>query len=561
MKRRSIARSRGLATAMAIGLSLLGIGVVRGSENGGLRGRVVDSTNLPLPDAFVRVNPGDVNVVTDREGNYSVTNLAPGSYKVGFSYLGFISVTQDATVTAGSPLRLDATLKPALNIAEQVEVTASRSRGEVEALNQEKNADGIVDVLPAEIITSLPNANVADAIGRLPSVSLERDEGEGKYVQVRGLQPAYTNVTIDGVHVGASELAGGGRAVKLDDVPADLVGSIELYKTLSADQDADAIGGSVNLVTKQATDSMHFSVGTQQGYTFLEGGRYVTTETGTYSNRFGTDKAFGLVLGGSWDYNGRGIDDLEPAPTYISLPNGATVPGLPTADYREYAYDRERWGFAGGLDYRIDQNSDLFIHGLFSQFYNYGVRWVGTPTAGNFITPTLTDNTGTFNKSVQNRTPNEQIGSISAGGKHNLQSVFIDYRFAYSHTRQNTNNEYTASFNGPQNVAYSIDDSNPSFPKFNITNGVNINDPSLYSFNQFQIANEKTHLNSYEGAVNIAIPFNIGTSASTFKFGGKYREDDRINQFSDESFSANGTNLTLSQVLDPFTNPNYYFGM
>src|SRR5579862_1934864 len=213
-------KGRFSACGVVLGLLFLGAGTSQAAEErGGLKGRVADSNNLPLPGANVRVDPGAFSVATDRDGIYSVPNLAPGSYKVEFSYLGFITETQQANVTPGAPARVDVKLKPSLKIAEEVTVTASRSFGEAEALNEKKNADNIVDVLPAEIITSLPNANVADAIGRLPSVSLERDEGEGKYVQVRGLQPAYTNVTIDGVHVGASELAGGGRAVKLDDVP------------------------------------------------------------------------------------------------------------------------------------------------------------------------------------------------------------------------------------------------------------------------------------------------------------------------------------------------------
>jgi hypothetical protein len=430
MKRRTTTQLPGLAAAVAIGLSLLWSSPVGAAEErGSIHGRVVDSTNLPLPGAFVTVSPGDVNVVTDRDGNYSVPNLNSGSYKLDFHYLGFISVQQEIAVTAGSSVKADASLKPAVTLAEQVEVTASRSRGELAALNEKKNADNIVDVLPAEIITSLPNANVADAIGRLPSVSLERDEGEGKYVQVRGLQPAYTNVTIDGVHVGASELAGGGRAVKLDDVPSDIVGTIELNKTLSADQDADAIGGSVNLVTKRASDAMHFSIGTQQGHTFLSHSNYVTNETGTFSNRFGANKEFGLVLGGSFDYNGRGIDDIEPAPGFISLPNGSSVTGLPTADYREYAYGRKRYGATGNLDYRLGSNSNLYIRGIWSDFYNYGIRWVGTPNAGNFLTPDSADDTGSFSKTVQNRTPDEQIAGFSFGGTHDLQSVLLDYHF------------------------------------------------------------------------------------------------------------------------------------
>ena len=87
---------------------------------------------------------------------------------------------------------------------------------------------------------SLPNANIADAVGRLPSVTFERDEGEGKYVQIRGTEPRLNNLTIDGVSVPSPEA--GVRQVKLDTIPADIVESVEVNKTLSANQDGNAIG-------------------------------------------------------------------------------------------------------------------------------------------------------------------------------------------------------------------------------------------------------------------------------------------------------------------------------
>src|ERR1700724_4076543 len=106
----------------------------------------------------------------------------------------------------------------------------------MEAINIERTADNIVQVLPSRVITSLPNTNVADAVGRLPSVSLERDEGEGKYVQIRGTEPRLNNLTINGVNVPSVEVTV--RNVKMDAIPANGIERIEVYKTLASDQDA-----------------------------------------------------------------------------------------------------------------------------------------------------------------------------------------------------------------------------------------------------------------------------------------------------------------------------------
>src|SRR5207248_969221 len=191
---------------------------------------------------------------------------------------------------------------------EVVTVPGERERGEIEAINRERTADNIVQVLPSEVITSLPNTNVADAVGRLPSVSLERDEGEGKYVQIRGTEPRLSNVTIDGLHLASPE---GVRNVMLDVIPSDRIDSVEVSKTLSANQEADAIGGSVNRVTKSAHDDPYVSVIAMGGYTPLQTGRWLDQFSATAGQRFGREKRLGILFDGSFDWNERGIYDIE----------------------------------------------------------------------------------------------------------------------------------------------------------------------------------------------------------------------------------------------------------
>src|SRR6202042_1607150 len=141
---------------------------------------------------------------------------------------------------------------------------AERPRGEAESINRTRSADNLLQVLPAEVITSLPNANVADALGRLPSVTLERIEGEGVYVMVRGTEPRLTNVTIDGISVPSPEPTV--RQIRLDVIPADLVESVEVNKTLAPNLDGDGIGGSVNMRTKTAGEFPTLSLYGMGGY-------------------------------------------------------------------------------------------------------------------------------------------------------------------------------------------------------------------------------------------------------------------------------------------------------
>src|SRR5262249_30921917 len=239
----------------------------------------------------------------------------PGKYTVTVSYVGFETYSGEITVNAGEVAKLDAVLRVG-KVSEEVVVRADRQRGEVEALNRERTADNILEVLPADVITSLPNTNIADAVGRLNNVSLERDEGEGKYIQIRGTEPRLSNVTVDGVHLASPENV---RNVKLDAIPADLVESVELSKTLSANQEGDAIGGSVNLVTKSAQDRPYVSFMGMGGYTPVAGGRGLNQFDLTVGNRFGPQKRLGVLIGGGYDWNGRGIDDVEPGPDVNGL--------------------------------------------------------------------------------------------------------------------------------------------------------------------------------------------------------------------------------------------------
>src|SRR6201984_2744220 len=320
------------------------------SGKGTVQGRVVDSAGGILQGAEILLRPGDISRVSDAQGEFTITGVTPGSYTVSISYIGMETVSVTVEVKAGGVARVDQELKIESQ-AQQVLVTAERAAGEAEAINRERSADNIVQVLPADVIRSLPNANLADAIGRLPSVTLERDEGEGKYVHVRSTEPRLTNTTVAGVNLPSQEP--GVRQIKFDAIPSGLVDSVQISKTLLANMEGDGIGGSVNLVTKTPTDTPFLQVTGLGAYTPIIHGRGNTTETATYGQRFGASKKFGFIVGGSFDWEGRGIDDIEPVPDQN---NGATwFDGM---SLREYQYFRSRYGFAGSTDYRIRDGSN-----------------------------------------------------------------------------------------------------------------------------------------------------------------------------------------------------------
>src|SRR5216683_2689992 len=276
--------------------SMLGLSPIHARERtGSITGTIADASGGVLPGARVELTPTSQLFVSNGQGQFPVRDLAPGNYKLTASYIGFAPFSTDVKIAAGQISHVNVVLQIGTQ-NEVVTVPGKRERGEVEAINIERTADNIVQVLPAEVITSLPNTNIADTVGGLPSVSLERDEGEGKYIQIRGTEPRLSNVTINGVNVPSPE--GGVRNVKLDVIPSDLVDSIEVNKTLSANQDGDAIGGSVNLVTKTVGDEPYVSTSSLVGYTNIVGGRGLDQFTGTVGSRFGENRRLGVLIGG-----------------------------------------------------------------------------------------------------------------------------------------------------------------------------------------------------------------------------------------------------------------------
>lgn len=526
-------------------------------RNGAVTGVVTDAGHYVLPGARIELQPGGQSAVSDQEGRFAIANLKPGDYTVTVSYVGLLPTKKSISLQAAQTVHLDAILEVP-NVQEEITVSADRPRGEAAALNEQRTSPNIVQIVTSEVITSLPNTNVADAVGRLPSVSLERDEGEGKYVQIRGTDPQLSNLTINGVHVPSPE--SGPRNVKLDIIPSDIIGSIEVNKTLSANQDADAIGGSVNLVTKVPGEKPFVNASFMGGYTNIIGGRGLSQFAATAGSRFGAEKQWGALVGGSYDWNGRGIDDIEPGPDMVDI-KGTSTPVFTAIDLREYRYYRSRVGIAGGVDYRGKAGSTAYVRGLFSSFKNYGDRWVYSPGAGDFLTPTTTADNGTMDASLQNRRPNEQVFSIAGGARQTWGSMLVAYEVSGSRSRQNRLDQTSVNFTGPDNVAYNVDATDPNLPQFTVINGVNVYNPAAFTMSSFQIANERTMQRDFGGSIDFTKAYAAGSLPSVLQFGAKVRDSHKTNNVDDPAYDPTGApGLTMNMVLGSFANPDYYFG-
>jgi TonB-dependent receptor len=495
--------------------------------------------------------------------------------------VGFLLYTVDVKVVAGLPIRVEAVLKVQAK-GEVVEVVAD-AFGVAQAINEQRTSDNILDVMPEGVIQSLPNENIADVVGRMPGVSLERDEGEGKYVQIRGTEPRLNNTTVDGVELPAPESSV--RQFKLDTIPSDIVEAVEVNKTLAANQDADAIGGTVNLVTKKAGDLPSVKLEGIGGFTQIVNTRYIGLVTGTVGQRFGTDKRFGALFSGSYDYNGRGIDDLEPQPDL-----GWAQPVYDSMDIREYRYQRKRYGFGGSLDYKLkDPASGLYLHYFDSDFKDYGNKWVytlnddvSTPGQGPL---TITPDIPKF--STSSRVPDYGAISVAIGGKHVFNSSWLSWDLSAARSRELgaagnpgatfkalvDNDTDQAPLTGTCNFEPGLT-TNFHLPQWDpacLAAGSQIYNPANYYLAEYDGTEGATSQVNLQGAFSMAKNYHLGSHSSTFEFGFKLRNahkgQDAYSATYDNANCVDGNGVlvagasacTMNNFLSGFTNPKYYF--
>ena len=399
----------GPSVAIAIAICLTASAPIAAQGSGTVAGRVTDSTGSAITHAVLHVAGTSLTVLTDANGGYRLTQVPAGSQLIIARAFGFSPDTQAITVSGGGAVIRNLTMHTSTQRLAEMVVRASPRMAETKAaaLAKQQNADNFVAVLSGDEIRALPNFNAAEAAGRIPGVSLERDEGEGKFVQVRGTEPRLSNVTINGIHVPGTE---GDRIPKLDDVPSDLLSAIEVSKTLRADMDADAIGGSVNLVTKVPEGRPRGYIAGQYGQIDLLSRN--TYQGGlTYGGRVGPDEKLGFLIGGSADRNNRAINDVEPGWGMYDAPGGASVSAPNGWSIRDYLYERQRYGLGGDLDYRIDATSDVYFKGLWSLFKNYGTRYVYDLSGDAVPTGATTGSIPTvgLERQSQFRTPVEQM--------------------------------------------------------------------------------------------------------------------------------------------------------
>ncbi len=220
------------------------------NEHGRIKGIVKDATTgEALFGANVFIKGTSLGSATDVNGMYIINKIPYGQYSIKISYLGYSSKQTTITINSARTIQLNFQLLPEVVEGETVTITAQRE-GQIAAINQQISSNTIKNVVSSDKIQELPEANAAEAVGRLPGISLQREGGEGSKVVIRGLAPKYNKVQIDGVDMASTD--SDERSSDLSMISPYMLGGIGVTKSALANQEADQLGGTVNFILKGA---------------------------------------------------------------------------------------------------------------------------------------------------------------------------------------------------------------------------------------------------------------------------------------------------------------------
>lgn len=392
------------------------------------------------------------------------------------------------------------------------------------ALKEQRRADQIESVVHADGVAQLPDQNAAEAVQRLPGVSVERDQGEGRFVSVRGLGPDLNSVTINGTLVPAPE--SDRRAVALDVLPAELVQSLSVVKSLTPDMDANSLGGTIEVESLSAFDHDGlFYTGTSEASYDDNTEQTSPKFSGAISDRFslgdGIDN-FGVAAALSWQQRDFGSDNVETGGDW-DFDDGARLEQL---EQRDYDIRRERSGLGLNFDYRPDDYSSYYLRTLYSRFKDTETR---NAAGVEFADAQLPGESGDAEgwRELKDREETQEIQSYVFGGERLIGQWTLQGQVGYSEAEQDTPGHIAgAVFEGLDDfTGAGFGDSKK--PRLNI--GDDFYDPSNFALDEVEWAEENTTDTEKNIKLDLARDYELQGHAAQVKFGGKLSRRDKDN--------------------------------
>jgi TonB-dependent receptor len=546
---------------LAVGAALFLFGVVsllRAQSLGSIQGVVTDADSKAfITGAIVTITGTELQASTDRAGLYRFAAVPAGTHTLAVSYLGLAPGSASVSVAAGARAVQDFSLKSGPIMLDAFKVESIRE-GQSRAINQQRTSQTISNIISSDVIGNLPDTTIADALTRLPGVSVVVEGGQAAYASIRGSEAKLNSVTLDGQRITATPSGNGldasnsgdTRAVDLSLVPSELVGSIELTKALLSDKDADSFGGTINLITRSAYDLKERSInGKFEGIHNDFGNRNGYAAALSYADVLDKARTFGVSATVNFRKNDTVQDDTEILYYLANDPAVAAIAavrdeGIAEYDVRTRPQSRETKGGTLNFDWKVSDQTDLHLRTLYNNSAlketRYRTRMRGLLRWNATSTSTLaTGAEARVSHRLEDVTRDQDIVRLGLEGNTRFPGAGeLTYGLTYGSSgfdgdRVRTTFEYGSS-TVRRTYDWTVDRSDPRFPRVKIahrTTGENgLTRPQDMTLVQYRINYSDEKDTDWVGNLDYTFEQKVGAQPVKWKVGTKLRTKDRTSR-------------------------------
>jgi TonB-dependent receptor len=525
--------TRKLFSLVAFLISPLLLSTAALAASGTITGSVKDAqTGEPLPGANILIVGTSLGAASDLNGEFVLPKVPVGEYTLRATYIGYEQLEARVKVVADTKVNQDFKLKYVGVQAGEVVITA-QAEGQMQAINQQLRSSSIVNIVSSARIQELPDANAAESIRRLPGVSITRVGGEGTQVVVRGLAPKYNAITIDGVRMAASNPSD--RSADLSMISSNMLEGIEVFKTVTADQDADVLGGTVNFKIRGAQGGkkgLGINLLAQQGYTGLSNAynkydnyKYVPSLEGRFFN-----ERLGALVQATLER--RNLTSNEFGANYANR-SADLVNYITQSMNLNYIFrDRQRKNGTLVLDYKLPQGKVSLMNLASSSVTKVQNRYETLDINGNQHVYTLANSKSTLNM---------MSNILNIEGQ--LPIVHADLKISHNYSETKNPEDWAVTFRqAPAGISQFLNVVNLN-PKA-VTEAV-LTNASLTKLNTVSVNDNMATERAWTASLDLDMPVNLSEMiTSKIKFGGKYRRQKR--SYNSEVFGTNATFISPS---------------
>lgn len=493
-----------------------------------LTGRVVDKLGrVPIGGASVSVPQQKKGAITSSDGTYRLSGLPSGEHVIVVRSIGFQVDSISIRLDSGVVRRLDIELDRAYTSGREITIVGDALSGQARALSQQKALTTVSNIVSSDQIGRFPDANIGDAMKRITGVTVQYDQGEARFGLIRGTAGALNSVMVNGERIPSAEAES--RTVQLDLIPADMIQTIELNKTITPDMDADAIGGAVNLVTRASATGNRVSATLGSGLNALTGKPLVVGAV-VASTRL-LDDRLGVIGSASYNDHILGSDNIEAA--WAQGDNGSF---LEEFEIRQYDVRRIRRSTSLGLDYRFDNSNIVTMSAMVNHRDDWENRFRTTYefSEGDSAVEVTRERKGGPLDNINGgaRLEDQRMYSVNLMGDHALMG---DWKLTWSTTVAKASEErprerYLAFKN--ENGRGSVGLADSSQPVVRVTN--DSEELSSFAFDGFTEEYQYTEDVDRNGRLDLLVPMSYHIDYSSLKVGVRLRtkEKSRSNSFS-----------------------------